>query len=248
MNGNQRAALVTGGSAGIGLAIAEALADEGYNLTIVARDQGKLADAATHLRTRGVEVLPVSGNLAHSADCEAVVTSHVERYGRTDVLINNAGLGLSGNIADMATPKLDLHLNLNLRSAYLLMQSCIPTLQVAGAEHGKALVVNVSSIFGKLPRAGVAAYSMTKAAMIALSQSAHGELSRLGIQVTAICPGLVETPGSTWMDKEPSAMLSPSDVAEAVRFLLRTSPRCAVPEITLTTPGPDVHYVDLPWT
>jgi NAD(P)-dependent dehydrogenase (short-subunit alcohol dehydrogenase family) len=191
--------------------------------------------------------LTVSVNLANGDACQDAIDRHVEHFGRVDVLVNNAGLGLAGAIADLSEAKLDLHLNLNLRSTYLMMQGCIPALREAGAEHGKALIANISSIFGALPRGGVAAYSMTKAAVIALSQAAHGELSEHGIQVSAICPGLVHTPGAEWMAKDPNDMLRASDVAEVVRMLLRTSPHCVVPEITLTTPGPDVHHVALPY-
>ncbi|WP_307789666.1 SDR family NAD(P)-dependent oxidoreductase [Mycolicibacterium baixiangningiae] len=176
MNATGRTAIVTGRSSGIGLAIADMLAREGYALTLVARDAAKLADAAAQVRSRGVETVTVPVDLAHSDQYEAVVSQHLAHYGRIDVLVNNAGLGLHGEIAELSTRKLDLHIELNLRSAFLLMQQCIPALRAAGAEHGKALIVNVSSIFGKLPRAGVAAYSMTKAGLVALSQ-AHTENS-----------------------------------------------------------------------
>jgi len=246
MGNANKAAIVTGGSAGIGLAIAEVLAEEGYDLTIAARDPDKLAAAADQLRRAGVGVVTVPVNLAHGDECKAVVSRHLDEYGRVDVLVNNAGLGLPGDIEHLPEGKLDLHLNLNLRSAYLMMQRCIPSLKQAGAQHGKALIVNVSSLLGKLPSAGVAAYSMTKAGLVALSQAAHGELSTSGIQVTAICPGAVHTPGASWMKMDANAMIQASDVAEAVRFLLRTSPSCIVPDITLTTPGSDVHSAEMP--
>jgi short-subunit dehydrogenase len=117
-------------------------------------------------------------------------------------------------------------------------------LREAGAIHGKGLVVNNSSLLGRHPQPYVAAYAATKAALIALSQSAHGELSSSGIQVSALCPGWVDTPGTDWVTgTEKSSMIQAGDVAEAVLFLLRTSPRCIVPELSMASPGPDVFTV-----
>jgi NAD(P)-dependent dehydrogenase (short-subunit alcohol dehydrogenase family) len=235
---SRRAALVTGGSAGIGLAIAEALVAEGYAVTIAARRPDRLEAAAEALRAAGGAVRAVAANVAKADDIDRLIDEHRRAFGRTDVLVNNAGLGLSNAIEHASTEKLDLQLDVNLRAAYLMLRGCIPMLRDAGAEHGKALVVNVSSIFGRLPQPHVAAYAATKAGLIALSHSAHGELSTAGIQVTALCPAWVDTPGTDWVTGvEKAAMIRASDVAEAVRFLLRTSPQCIVPDLTMVGPG-----------
>ena len=112
-------------------------------------------------------------------------------------------------------------------------------LKEAGAEHGKALVVNTASIAGKFGQPWLAAYSATKAAVVGLSQAAHGELSASGVQVTAFCPAFVATPMTDWAEGQVSKdeMIQPEDIAEAVRFLLRTSPACIVPEIQFVRPG-----------
>ena len=234
----RRAALITGASAGIGLAIAEALVADGYGVTIAARNADRLEAAAGELAAGGGDVLAVTANVAKAEDIDRLIDEHRARFGRTDVLVNNAGLGLSRPIEEESTDKLDLQLDVNLRAAYLTLRGCTPMLRDAGAEHGKALVVNVSSIFGRLPQPYVAAYSATKAALIALSHSAHGELSTAGIQVAALCPAWVDTPGTDWVKGvEKAAMIRASDVAEAVRFLLRTSPQCIVPDLTMVGPG-----------
>jgi NAD(P)-dependent dehydrogenase (short-subunit alcohol dehydrogenase family) len=235
-----RAALVTGGSSGIGLAIARALGEDGYSLTVSARRPEKLEAAVSGLRDGGIdEVQAVPANMASDEDIRRVVDAHKERYGRLDVLINNAGVGIGSAIADAETKKLDMQLDVNLRGVYLTLRDCIPMLKEAGAEHHKALVVNTASIAGVRGQGWLAAYSATKAAVIGLSQAAHLELSGDGIQVTAFAPGFVDTAMTEWATGQVSRedMIRPEDLAEAVRFLLRTSPACIVPEIRFIRPG-----------
>jgi len=234
-----RAALVTGGSSGIGLAIARALGSDGYTLTVSARRPEKLEAAVSSLRDEGIEAQAVPGNMANEDDIKRVVDAHRERYGRLDVLINNAGVGIGSPIAEAETKKLDMQFDVNLRGVYLTLRECIPMLKDAGAEHRKALVVNTASIAGVRGQGWLAAYSATKAGVIALTQAAHMELSRDGIQVTAFAPGFVDTPMTDWARGEvpQEDMMRPEDLAEAVRFLLRTSPACIVPEMRFIRPG-----------
>jgi NAD(P)-dependent dehydrogenase (short-subunit alcohol dehydrogenase family) len=235
----ERAALVTGGSSGIGLAIARALGEDGYGLTLSARRPEKLEAAADQLREAGLDVLSIPANLAGEEDIQRVVAAHRERYGRLDVLVNNAGLGIGAAVADTETKKLDLQLGVNLRGVYLVARECIPMLKEAGAEHGKALMVNTASIAGKHGQGWLAAYSATKFGVVGLSQALHKELSTEGIQVTALCPGFVATSMTDWIEEQvpKDQMIQPEDIAEAVRYLLRTSPACIVPELQFIRPG-----------
>ena len=237
-----RAALITGASSGIGLAIARALGSDGYGITVSARRPEKLAEAAKQLEAEGLEILSVPANMAKDEDIENLVKQHKERFGRLDVLVNNAGVGIGGTIEGYETKKLDMQLDVNLRSVYLTTRDCIPMLKEAGAEHGKALVVNTASIAGKAGQPWLAAYSATKAGVVGLSQAMHGELGKDGVQVSAFCPGFVATPMTDWVEGEvpKEEMIQPEDIAEAVRFLLRTSANCVVPEIQFIRPG-DVH-------
>jgi NAD(P)-dependent dehydrogenase (short-subunit alcohol dehydrogenase family) len=234
-----RAALITGGSSGIGLAIARALGQEGYGLTVSARRPEKLEAAAQGLRDEGFEVLAVPANMADEEALGSLVAAHRERFGRLDVVVNNAGLGIGGAVADAETKKLDLQLNVNLRAVYLLARECIPMLKEAGSEHGKALLVNTASIAGKHGQGWLAAYSATKFGVVGLSQALHKELSNDGVQVTALCPGFVATAMTDWIEDQvpKEKMIQPEDIAEGVRFLLRTSPNCIVPELQFIRPG-----------
>jgi NAD(P)-dependent dehydrogenase (short-subunit alcohol dehydrogenase family) len=234
-----RAALITGGSSGIGLAIARVLGEAGYGLTLSARRADKLEAAAEGLRADGLDVLAVAGNLTDEETIKDVVAQHRERWGRLDVLINNAGLGIGASVADTETKKLDLQLDVNLRAVYLVARESIPMLKEAGAEHGKALMVNTASIAGKQGQAFLPAYSATKFGVVGLSQGLHKELSREGIQVTALCPGFVATDMTDWVEGQvpKEEMIQPEDIAEAIRYLLRTSRNCIVPELQFIRPG-----------
>jgi NAD(P)-dependent dehydrogenase (short-subunit alcohol dehydrogenase family) len=229
----ERAALITGGSSGIGLAIARALGEEGYGLTLSSRRAEKLEAAAEGLRADGFDVLAVAGNVTDEEAIKDVVAQHRERWGRLDVLINNAGLGIGGTVADTETKKLDLQLDVNLRAVYLVARESIPMLKEAGAEHGKALMVNTASIAGKRGQAFLPAYSATKFGVVGLSQALHRELMDDGVQVTALCPAFVATPMTDWVEGQvpKDQMIQPEDIAESVRFLLKVSPACIVPEI-----------------
>jgi NAD(P)-dependent dehydrogenase (short-subunit alcohol dehydrogenase family) len=235
----ERAALITGGSSGIGLAIARALGEDGYRLTISARRPDKLEAAANQLREQGVDVEAVPANMANEEEIRGLVAAHKDRLGRLDVLVNNAGIGIGGAVADAETKKLDLQLDVNLRAVYLLARESIPLLKEAGAEHGKALMANTASIAGKHGQGWLAAYSATKFGVVGLSQALHKELSSDGIQVTAICPAFVATPMTDWVEGQvpKEEMIQPEDIAEAVRFLLRTSRHCVVPEMQFLRPA-----------
>jgi NAD(P)-dependent dehydrogenase (short-subunit alcohol dehydrogenase family) len=234
----ERAALVTGGSSGIGLAIARALGQDGYGVTVSARKPDKLEQAAGELEGEGLDVLAHPANMAQEDDITALAEAHRERFGRLDVLVNNAGVGIGGPIADAETKKLDMQLDVNLRAVYLMTRECIPPLKKAGAEHRKALIVNTASIAGKAGQGWLAAYSATKFGVVGLTQAMHKELAADGIQCTALCPGFVATNMTDWVEGVPKEeMIQPEDIAGAIRYLLSTSPACVVPELQFIRPS-----------
>ena len=235
----ERAALITGGSSGIGLAVARMLGEEGYGITLSARRPDKLEEAADGLRGEGLDVNSVPANMANEDDIKAIAESHRERFDRLDFLMNNAGVGIGGAIHEAETKKLDMQLDVNLRAVYLMSRETIPMLKEAGKEHSRAVVVNTASIAGKSGQGWLAAYSATKFGVVGLSQAMHKELAADGVKVTALCPGFVDTPMTDWVQEQVSKdeMIQPSDIAEAVRYLLHTSPACIVPEIQFVRPA-----------
>ena len=218
-----RAALVTGGSSGIGLAIARMLRDEGYELTIAARSPERLESAAAELAAEAV-----AANVAREEDCERIVATHRERYDSLDVLVNSAGVGVAARIEDLPTKHWDLQFDVNLRGAFLVTRFALPLLKQA-----RGLVVNVSSIAGTIPAPGLAAYGAAKAALISLTRSLNAEHGDDGVRATAICPGFVDTPMAAWTGMASDEMIQPEDCAEIVRTLLKLSPRARIPQVVI---------------
>ncbi len=235
----QRAALVTGASSGIGLAIARMLGAEGYGLTIAARRPEKLEEAAQSLRDEGLDLQAIPGNLADEEHIQSVVAAHREKYGRLDVLVNNAGVGAGQPVGDITAKRLDLQLDLNLRSLVLFYRESVGMLREAGAEHRNALVVNTASISGKSGEAWLSVYSATKHGVVGFTEAMNKELAGDGIKSCALCPGFVDTPMTDFVKGAVPAeqMIRPEDIAEGVRMLLRVSPGCVIPEIIFQQPG-----------
>ena len=235
----ERAAIVTGGSSGIGLAIARMLLDEGYGLTVVARRPEKLDAAAKELGAGGGELQHIAGDTGDEEVIKSVVDAHKERFGRLDVLVNNAGVGIGAAVGDIKTKYLDMQLGVNLRSYVLFYRECVELLKAAGAEHRNALVVNTASIAGKSGQAWLSVYSATKHGVIGFTQSMNKELNGDGIKSCALCPAFVDTAMTEFVkgSVSPDEMIRPEDVSEAVRLLLRLSPNCVIPEFVFLRPG-----------
>ena len=218
-----RAALVTGGSSGIGLAIARVLAGEGFSLTLVSRTKEKVEAAAAELAAH-----PIAADLSSPDGCAPVVPAHIARWGRLDVLVNSAGIGIGGNVEQLAIERAGLQIAVNLGAVYIVTQASIPHLRKT-----RGLIVNIASIAGTIPTPGIAMYGATKAAVIALTRSLNGELEGDGIRVTAISPGFVDTRMTDWTGIPGEEMIQPEDCAEIVRLLLRLSPRARVPNVVV---------------
>ena len=228
------AALVTGGSSGIGLAIARMLRNEGFELTLVSRRPERVEAAATEL---GAAAVPA--NMADADDCARVVAEHRERLGRLDVLVNSAGIGIGGKVEELPAKSFDIQLGVNLRGLFLVTQAAIPLLR-----ESRGWIVNLASIAGTLPTPWLATYGATKAAVIALTRSLNEELDADGIRAIALCPGFVDTPMAEWSGIEPAEMIRPEDCAEVVRMCLRLSPNARIPQIVIERMGStngDVH-------
>jgi NAD(P)-dependent dehydrogenase (short-subunit alcohol dehydrogenase family) len=221
------AALVTGGSSGIGLAIARMLRDEGYDLTLASRTKEKVAGVADELGAHAV-----AANVADDADCERLVREHADRFGVLDVLVNSAGVGVGGTAEKLTAKQWDLQLDVNLRGAFLVTRAAIPLLRES---HGT--VVNLASIAGTVPVPGLAAYGAAKAGLISLTHSMNRELEDDGIRICAICPGFVDTPMASWTGISSDEMIQPEDCAEVVRMLLRLSPKARVPQVVIERLG-----------
>src|SRR5436309_2390831 len=221
------AALVTGGSSGIGLAIARALREEGFELTLASRTREKVEAAA-----RELGALAVAADVADEAQCLRLVEEHRDRHGRLDVLVNSAGMGVAGAIEELPTKHLDLQLAVNLRAVLLVTGAALPLLREA---HG--LVVNLASIAGTIPSPGLPVYGAAKAGVIQFTQTLNRAEQKHGVRATAISPGFVDTPMTDFAAVPKEQMIRAEDCAEVVRLLLRLSPYARIPHVVLERVG-----------
>jgi NAD(P)-dependent dehydrogenase (short-subunit alcohol dehydrogenase family) len=223
----ERAALITGGSSGIGLAIGHALKDEGFALTLAARTREKVEAAAADLGAHAV-----TANVADPDDCARVVEEHRERHGRLDVLVNSAGVGIAGPIDQLSAKQLSVQLDVNLRGLMLVTAAALPLLREA-----RGLIVNLASIAGTMGTPPLPAYGAAKAGVIQFTDTLnHGEQEH-GVRAIAISPGFVDTPMTDWNPVPKDQMIRPEDCAEVVRMLLRLSPYARIPHVVIERVG-----------
>jgi 3-oxoacyl-[acyl-carrier protein] reductase len=218
-----RAAIVTGGSRGIGLAIARALVADGINVTVTGRDEGHLSAARPRIEGAGPgSVETLRADVRQYADMERVIEATVARFGGLDILVNNAGLGLFANVADMTPEQWSEVIDTNLTGVFNACHAAIPRLR----QRGGGFIINISSLAGTNAFVGAAAYCASKAGLNAFSEALMQEVRYDNIRVSYVMPGSVatgfsggeESRGADWK-------IAPEDVAEVVRNLLRHHPR-----------------------
>lgn len=191
MRFTDKVALVTGGAAGIGRATALAFAHEGARVVVADVDARAGMETARMIQDRGGEAVFVQADVSKSTDWQRLVGETVERYGRLDVLFNNAGIeGALATTADYPEEAFDRVLAVNLKGVWLGMRAVIPEM----LKQGKGAIVNTASILGMVGFATAAAYTASKPAILGLTKVAALEYSAQGIRVNAVCPGFIKTP------------------------------------------------------
>jgi len=214
-----KAALVTGGSRGIGLALARRLASEGYALTLVSRSPEKAA--------RELGCASFAGDLRDEDVVRGAVAHHVAEHGRLDVVVNNAGVGMGQDAGELKTSRVDVQLALDLRTPILFYREALPHLGEG------AWVINVASVAGVDGQPWLSVYSAAKAGLIAYTDAMNKELGSRGIRSCAICPGTVDTELTAYEGAPRDRLILVDDIAEALSFLLRLSPNCLVERLVL---------------
>jgi len=222
-------ALVTGGSRGIGLAIARRLGELGARVAICGRRAEALAAATDRLRKENIEAVSIPADLTLSADIKNLVERTQRTLGPIEILVNNAGVGVFGSALQLTETDWDMVLDTNLKAVFLLCRS-------VGAEmkrRRKGDIINISSLAGKNAIPGGAIYCASKWGLQGLSYCLAEELREDGIRVSVICPGSVATEFSPHAGKAESKMLQPDDVAHAVAALLTQSSGSFISEVLL---------------
>lgn len=206
-------AIVTGASKGIGKAIAVALADAGAKVVLAARTRQTVEDVAAELRETGADVIAVPTDVTDVDAVQNLIQRTLDTYQNLDILINNAGSGKFGTVADFAPSDWDSVINSNLKGVYLCAKYALPHLLQGGGQ-----VINVLSIAAKVAFPASSAYCAAKAGALALTKVLAAEVRDQNIRVTAVLPGSVETPFWDDIPQHPDfeKMLKPEHVANAV--------------------------------
>ncbi len=235
---NDKVALVTGGSQGIGLAIVAALAGRGYRVVAMARNLDRLKTAIAGLgeAERGL-VTPVAGDVSQEADVTSAVDQVMQRFGRLDVLVNSAGVSMNSNkrLADSDVAEWHRIIDINLTGTYLMCRAALPHLE----KSPEATILNVQSTASYAAKPTVGVYAASKFGVRALTESLIEEYQGSNVRITSVSPGAVDT--TIWNHKiEPpddakrSTMIRPSDIAEIALFLIERPARLHIPNITVT--------------
>lgn len=196
-----RVAIVTGGSRGIGEAMAGALSEFGARVVITSRKQEGADEAAHRLSQAGHDVLPVACHSGNEDQLRHLVETTIRHFGKTDILVNNAATNPAyGPIEDMSGDLFDKIMSVNVRAAFTLSNLCLPIMK----KQGRGSVIHISSVEGIKPSPGLGIYSVSKAALIMLSKTQAREWGAYNIRSNVICPGLVQTKFSSalWANKE----------------------------------------------
>jgi 3-oxoacyl-[acyl-carrier protein] reductase len=220
-----RVAIVTGGSRGIGVAIAGLLAEDGASVVVSGRDAERLQRAVKELERTGATIEGVVAEAASREDAERLVDTAKQRFGRIDVLVNNAGIIRDGLLVRMKDEDWDRVMEVNLRGAFLMTRAASKVM----VRQKSGRIINIASTAGAMGNAGQANYSAAKAGLIGFTKALARELAHWGILVNAVAPGLIETDLSAALpDAARQALMSqvplgrpgtPREVAEVVRFL-----------------------------
>jgi 3-oxoacyl-[acyl-carrier protein] reductase len=224
-----RVALVTGAGRGIGRSIAQSLANAGARLFLTARSADQLRAVAGEIHERDGEAEFFAADLSAAEGVEAVFAALRRKYGTLDVLVNNAGLGLSGPVVDFPEESLDRLMAVNVKGLFFCCQRAMRMMIPAK----RGYIINISSVVGFKGYANQAAYAASKHAVMGITKALAVEAQPHGIRVSAVLPGAVDTGLMEALrpDLDKTLLMKPQDVADTVLFLLSLSDSAAVDEI-----------------
>jgi len=230
--------LVTGASAGIGRATALAFARAGAHVVLTARREAKLAELCAEVEKLGGEAIYLAGDAAGDATAKACVDLAVERFGKIDILINNAGIGNYKNLVDTSAEEYDELMDTNMRSGFVFSRHAASAM----IAQGSGVILFISSVAGLQGAAGEAVYSASKFAQAGFAQSLDAELRKHGIKVGTIFPGGVKSEfaldrGRTEEGIRTSRMMAPEEVAETILFACSLPPNVRIPSMTVRHMG-----------
>src|SRR5438552_16901560 len=222
-----KAALITGASRGIGLAIASRLGRMGASVAICARTSDAVERAAAALREQGIRTLPIVADLTRTDDIERMMKEASDQLGEIEILVDNAGVGIFGPFHERSEADWDAVLGTNLKAVFLTSRAVASRMIRLGRGH----IINISSLASKSAFPGGAVYCASKWGLMGLTACMAEDLRAHGIRVSVICPGSVATEFSPHAGRDPRTLLQPEDVAHAVAMLVTQSDGSFISEV-----------------
>jgi len=210
MNLTNKTIIVTGSGRGIGKYIAKRLAAEGANIVVTARTQEDIEKVTFKINSKGGSAISIRGDVARQNDVRNIITKAINKFGKVDILINNAGVGLRKSLLDTEEEEFNEVMDVNVKGVFLFMKNIIPEMEKSGG-----LIINISSGAGKTGIPTLSVYCASKFAVIGLTEAVAGEVSG-NIKIVALCPGSVDEGMFKRLFPGEEADLKPEEVAEKV--------------------------------
>jgi len=228
-----KVAIVTGGGRGIGKATALALAREKVKVVVAARTKSEIEFVADEIRKSDQEALAIPVDVSQKSSVDSMVKKTLERFGKIDILINNAGVALHNPISKIREQDWDLTIAINLKVVFLCKQAVFSHMCTQGYGH----IINISSIAGKKSGINFGAYSASKFGVMGFTESTYDEGKQYGVKATAICPGPVDTNMRRENHKEDlTKIMQPEDIADVILFIISQPPQSHILEVAVSAP------------
>jgi 3-oxoacyl-[acyl-carrier protein] reductase len=226
-----KVAIVTGSSRGIGRSIALMLASYGAKVVLAARDLSNLQTLQAEIKNLGTEAMCIPTDMSQESDIQNLVSQTIESFGRLDIVVNNAGLGIYDSVEKTSTETWDKLLSVNARGPFILCREAIPYLR----QQPRSFIVNVSSVVGVRGYANQAAYTASKHALMGFSKALAKEVQPDGIRVHVLLPGGVDTNMLSLArpDLDKSVLMKPEEIAEVVLFLVTREGNATIDELLI---------------
>ena len=225
--------IVTGSGRGIGRAIALALAKEGSQVVVIARTESEIESVAQEINSLGGKAIAIKADVTNESEVKSMVQTVIDKFGRIDILINNAGYAKHAYIQDISNDLWDTTMNINLRGIML----CTRAVYSYMMNQQSGYIINISSGAGKNGGSMYATYSTSKFGVIGFTESLAAEGRRYGIKASVICPGPVATKmrAGNHPNDDVSKLMQPEDIADVALFLVTQPKRAYIGEVSVST-------------